>query len=442
MERELSRDFRFGSLMRYALPSVFTFVFIAAYQMVDGLFIAAYVGEIAISAVNLIYPLVSLLVAMGIMLGAGGNAVMVREIGGGRPDQANRAFTQTTAFSVLLGVGCSAIFLMFIEPVMRGLGATDLSAVYLRPYYWILMAASPLVILQSAVGILLIGEGKSGLTAALCVGGGLVNLVLDYVFMRYFGWGIAGAAVATVLGYLLPVVYGCFFYLKKRSAYRFVKGRPDGRLLWDVCYNGSSEMVSNIAASVTVLMMNHIIFGFYGENGISALTVVVFLQFLIQAVYMGFTTAVEAVFSFHFGSGNIPMRRRVFRLCLIWIAVLSAGIGAVVYLLNDELVGMFFAGGTETFEIAQQGLLFSLAACAFTGLNIFASGMFTAFSNGTVSASIAFLRTLVFYAAALLVLPQLFGVTGLWLALPVAEGLAAVVSILFIVRHRGRYQYI
>ena len=442
MERELSRDFRFGSLMRYALPSIFTFVFIAAYQTVDGLFIATYVGEIAISAVNLIYPLVSLLVAVGIMLGAGGNAVVVREIGAGRPGEANRAFTQTTAFSVLLGVTCVAIFLLFPEPIMRGLGATDVSAVYLRPYYWILMAAAPLVILQSAVGILLIGEGKAGLTAALCIGGGLVNLILDYVFMRHFVWGIAGAAVATVLGYLLPVACGCAFYLKKRSAYRFTKCRPDGRLLWDVCYNGSSEMVSNIAASVTVLMMNHIIFGFYGENGISALTVVVFLQFLIQAVFMGFTTAVEAVFSFHFGSGNIPMRKRVFRLCLIWIVVLCVGLDLLVYMLNDELVGLFFAGGTETYDLARQGLLFSLIACAFTGFNIFASGMFTAFSNGAVSASIAFLRTLVFYVAALLVLPQLFGVTGLWLALPAAEGLAAVVSILFIVRHRGRYQYL
>ncbi len=442
MENELSRDFRFGSLMRYALPSIFTFVFIAAYQMVDGFFIATYVGDLAISAVNLIYPLISLQVAIGIMLGAGGNARIVKEMGANRPDEANRAFTQTTLFAAVVGVLCALVFLAFPEPIMRWLGATDVSVVYLRPYYWILMAASPLIILQSAVGILLIGEGKANLTAALCVGGGIINLVLDYVFMRYFRLGIVGAAVATVLGYLLPVAYGCVFYGFKKSTYRFVPCRPDGKLLWAVCFTGSSEMVANVAASVTVLMMNHIIYQFYGDGGISALTVVVFLQFLMQAVFMGFAMATNAVFSFHFGSGNTPMRRRVFRLSSLWIVVLSAGITLLLIALSDPLVGMFFDAGTEIYALAKQGLFFSLIASLFMGFNIFAAGIFTAFSNGAVAVTIAFMRTFVFYAAALLVLPSLMGIIGLWLALPASEISACLVSAAFIVKYRNRYQYL
>ena len=441
-EKELSQDFSFLSLLKFVAPSIFTFVFIAVYQMVDGLFIERYVGEMAISAINLYYPIISLFIALGVMIGTGGNAVIVRKVGEGKRKEAGETFSRVISFTVICGIVCTAVCLLFADPIMRLCGATDGNIDYLRPYYLTMSTFCIAILLQSELGILIIGEGKTVVAAVVIMVGGVLNCVLDYYFMNILGMGIKGAAIATVIGYCSTIAYAVWFYgIARKSSYHLELAKPDLREIGGICFNGSSDMISNLAQGVTVLFMNHLAFRCYGEIGVSALTVVTYVQVLIMMVFMGFTSAVEPVFSYHYGSGNIAMRRKVFRLCMIWSLLLGAVIMALLFLFRDGIIGIFFERGTEFFDISSVGYLISLPACLFVGINIFGSGLFTAFGNGLVSGMLSVIRTFAVLTACLYGLTALFGGPGLWSAWPAAELVSLVITLLVLKKYRPNYQY-
>ncbi|MBR1707785.1 MAG: polysaccharide biosynthesis C-terminal domain-containing protein [Clostridia bacterium] len=442
-EAELGQRFTFWSLLKFVFPSIFTFVFIAIYQMVDGIFIERFVGEMAISAINLFYPIISLFIAVGIMIGTGGNAVIVRKVGEGRHREAGETFSRVIVFTVILGMVCTTVCLVFADPIMRLCGATEGTIEYLRPYYMTMSAFSIAILLQSELGILIIGEGKTVVAAVVIMIGGVLNCVLDYVFMRNLNMGIRGAAIATVIGYCSTIIYAVWFYIiAGKSSYRLELAKPDIREIGQICFNGSSDMVSNLAQGVTVLFMNHLAYRCYGEVGVSALAVVTYVQVFIMMVFMGFTSAVEPVFSFHYGSGNVEMRKRVYRLSMLWNVLLGAVCMILLYFLKKPVVGIFFIPETVFYEIAEKGYLLSLPACLFVGVNIFGSGLFTAFSNGFVSGALSFIRTFLVLTACLYGMTALFGGTGLWLAWPVAELLSLFVTLAAIQKYRERYRYI
>ena len=420
-EKELGQKFTFWSLAKFVAPSIFTFVFIAVYQMADGLFIERFVGEMAISAINLYYPVISLFIAIGIMIGTGGNAVIVKKVGEGKRKEAGQTFSRIITFSVLCSLMLTAICLVFADPIMRLCGATDGNIEYLRPYYMELSTFSLAIILQSELGILIIGEGKTVVAAVVIMIGGVLNCVLDYVFMKYLGLGIRGAALATVIGYCSTILYALWFYvLARKSSYYLELAKPDVKEIGEVCFNGSSDMVSNLASGVTA---------------------VTYVQVLIMMVFMGFTSAVEPVFSFHYGTGNTDMRKLVYRLCIRWSVILGACSMALLAALRIPIIDIFFDPGTDFFDIASRGFLISLPACLFVGVNIFGSGLFTAFSNGKVSAILSVTRTFAVLTACLYTLTALFGGDGLWSAWPAAELISLIVTVFTLRRYRAKYQY-
>lgn len=441
-EAELGQSFTFWSLMKFVIPSIFTFLFIAIYQMVDGMFIGRYVGDMAISAVNLYYPIISLFIAMGVMIGTGGNAVIVRKVGEGRRREAGETFSRVILFTMLIGAICTALCLSFADPIMRLCGATEGNIEYLRPYYMTLSAFAIAILLQSELGILIIGEGKTVVAAVVIMVGGVLNCVLDYLFMHTLDMGIRGAAIATIIGYCSTIAYAVWFYaIARKSSYRLELAKLDLREMGQICFNGSSDMVSNLAQGVTVLFMNHLAYRCYGEVGVSALAVVTYVQVFIMMVFMGFTSAVEPVFSFHYGSGNIEKRQRVYRLCIKWNLVLGTLCLVLLLVFRGPALGIFFAPGTEYYEIAAQGYLFSLPACLLVGINVFGSGMFTAFSNGWISGLLSFSRTFLLLTACLYGMTALFGGTGLWLAWPLAELLSLMVTLVTLRKYKSRYRF-
>ena len=441
-EQELSQAFTSRSLLKFVAPSIFTFVFIGVYQMVDGLFIERYVGDLAISAVNLYYPIISLFIAVGIMIGTGGNAVIVRKVGEGKRKEAGETFSRVLTFTVLCGIVFTAVCLIFAEPIMRLCGATAGNIAYLRPYYMTLSAFSLAILLQSELGILIIGEGKTVVAAVVIMVGGVLNCVLDYVFMRNLNMGIRGAAIATVIGYCTTIAYAIWFYvIARKSSYHLELAKPDLKEIGFICFNGSSDMISNLAQGVTVLFMNHLAYRCYGETGVSALAVITYVQVLISMVFMGFTSAVEPIFSYHYGSGNVEMRQRVFRLCIRWNLLLGAITMLLLFLLRFWLVGVFFDEGSEFYRIASHGYLLILPACLFIGTNIFGSGLFTAFGNGLVSALLSLSRSFVVLSCCLFGLTALFGGPGLWCAWPAAELISCFVTAFVLRKYRSRYQY-
>jgi len=442
MEQELGQDFSFGSLGRFVAPSIFTFVFIAVYQMVDGLFIERFVGDLAISAINLYYPIISLFIAVGIMIGSGGNALIVRKVGEGKRKEAGETFSRVISFTLLCGVLFTLVCLVFAEPIMRLCGATDGNIGYLRPYYMTLSTFSIAILLQSELGILIIGEGKTVVAAVVIMVGGVLNCVLDYIFMHKLNMGIKGAAIATVIGYCSTIAYAVWFYgIARKSSYHLELAKPDLKEIGTVCFNGSSDMISNLAAGVTALFMNHLAYRCYGETGVSALTVVYYVQVLIVMIFMGFTSAVEPVFSYHYGTGNIDMRKKVYRLSMTWCMVLGVSCMLLLFLFRRQIVSIFFSPETAFYRVASLGCLITLPACLFVGVNTFGSGLFTAFSNGLVSGLLSFVRTFLVLTVCIFGMTALFGGPGLWSAWPTAELLSLGITIAALIKYRRRYQY-
>ncbi len=442
-KNSLSKDFNFWSLMKFVFPSIFTFVFIALYQMVDGFFIEKYVGDIAIGAVNLYMPILYLLIAIGIMLGTGSNAIIVKKVGEGKIKEAGKTFSNTIIFSVLVALIITIICIIFNTPIMKLCGATSGNINYLKPYYMIMTSFSVAIMLQTALGILIIGEGKSVQAAIVIIIGGILNCVLDYVFMKYLNMGIKGAAIATVIGYISTVVYAFYYYiLAKKSRYKFEFTRINLKEIGQISFNGSSDMISNLAGGVTSLVMNHLAFKYYGEIGVSSLSVVLYFQFFIQAIFMGFTSAIEPIFSFHYGTGNIKMRKKVFKLSNIWVLIISVITLILTYIFNENIVAIFFDRGTEIFKITQDGLKIFLFATLFVGYNTFYSGLFTAFSNGIISGILSFVRSLVLLVICLYLLSYLFKGIGFWAAWPVAELLSCIICIIFIIKYKNKYEYL
>ncbi len=447
-DKQLGQNFGFFSLMRFALPSIFALVFVAVYQLVDGMFIEKFVGtpevgEISIAAVNLFYPILSLFVAAGIMLGTGGNAVVVKLVGEGKKKEADRVFSETIIFSVIVSVIIAALCLIFRETIMVWLGASEINVEYLRPYYTVLSAAGPVIMLQMALGVMLIGEGRSVLAAVLLIIGGVLNCVLDWLFMAVFNWGITGAAIATAIGYAVTIFYAFYYYSPiGKSKYKIGFTRIRLKEIGFICFNGSSEMISNLSGGVTALFMNHIIFRFQGEIGQSALSVVLYFQFVIIAVFMGFTMAVAPVFSYHYGTGNKEMRAKVFKLSILWTTILGIVLSVIFFLLREPIVGLFFTSGTHIYELTMKGFLFAVPAALFVGFNAFASALFTAFSNGGISAFLSILRTLIILTGMLFLLSWLFGENGMWVSWSVTEAISLIVSAVFLFAYRKKYAYV
>ena len=426
MENRLDREFRFFSLLRFALPSVVMMIFTSLYSIVDGMFVSRFVGEDALAALNIVFPVMSLTMAAGVMLATGGSAIVARRMGSGEEQSALEGFSLLTAVGAAVGAVFSVLGLAAVEPICRLLGGEGALMAYCVPYLRIIMLFGPMSILQLMFQSIFVTAGRPGLGLGLTVAAGVANMVLDYVFIVPVGMG---AALATVVGYCIPAVAGLAFFALRRQGLRFTRPKWDGRMLAGACFNGSSEMVSNLSSAVVTLLFNLTMLELLGPPGVSAITIVLYAQFLLTALYIGFSIGVAPVFSFNYGADNRKRLRSLFRSCLIFIAGSSVVLLLVALFIADGVVTVFSPRGSEVYDLAVHGFRLFAPMILFTGLNIFASALFTALSNGPVSALLSFLRTFGFLTAGLLLLPRLLGVDGVWLAVPVAELLSFGVSL-------------
>ena len=441
MTNTLDRDYGFGSLLKFALPSIIMMIFMSLYTVVDGFFVARFVGADALSAVNIAYPMTSGERAGGGRRATGGSAVVARRLGEGDEKAAREGFALLLAAGLIAGVLFTVLGLTLAEPMSRLLGASPALLGYCTDYLRILMAFAPAYILQLMFQSFFVVAGRPGLGLWLTVAAGLANMVLDYVFIVPLGLGIAGAALATAAGYLIPAAAGAAFFALRRHGLRFIRPRWDARMLLYSCLNGSSEMVTNLASAVITFLFNMLMLRYLGEDGVAAITIVLYAQFLLTALYMGFSMGVAPIISFNYGAENTHRLKSVFRSCMIFVAVSSVAVFIAAMAFSGGIVGVFSPPGTAVFDIAVAGFCMFAPMILFAGLNIFASALFTALSDGRTSALLAFLRTFGFILLGLLVLPIAFGVDGVWLAVPFAELLAGAVSVGCILWGRKRYHY-
>lgn len=431
----LGKNFNGVELLRFALPTITMMVFMGLYTIVDTIFVAHFVNTDALAAINIVCPIISLTVGLGTMLATGGNAIIARNMGEGQQQRAKENFSLIFLVGVGLGVLIFAVCHIWLDQILRLLGASDRLFPYAKAYLGLLICFIPANILQTLFSNLFVTAGKPGLGSILSIGAGVLNIVLDYVFIVLCDMGIAGAALGTGIGYLMPSVVGVIYFLVNRSGQLyFCKPRWDGGVILESCLNGSSEMVSQLATAITTLLFNLSMMNLLGEDGVAAITIINYAQFLMNTFYIGFSMGVAPVIGFNYGEGNHIKQKRILRICVRFVIISSAVVFVAAFAGSGLLVGLYTGNGGAVYDLAVGGFRLFAINFLFSGLNIFTSAMFTALSNGKVSALLSFLRTFVFLVTAILVLPYMLGITGIWLAIPTAELAAVVFSVTFFVK--------
>ena len=442
MSLSIAKDFRFFSLLRFALPTMIMMVFTSLYTIVDGIFISRFVGSNALSSANIVFPVINLIIAVGVMFASGGSALIAKKLGEHKEKEANQDLSLIIATSLFLSVVILAAGTLFLEPVVRLLGSTDILVADCKGYLGMLLFFAPACILQLLFQTFFVTAGRPHLGLILTIMGGIVNMILDYVFMGPLQMGIQGAALATGLGQVIPALAGLVYFFSGKNTLRIVKPHFSLSTLLKSCANGSSEMVTNVSTAVVTFLFNIVMLRLLGEAGVAAITIVLYGQFLFNALYFGFSMGVAPVISYNSGRNNISLLQRIFKICTGFVAISSLIATAVTLVLSPYIVEIFTPAGSPTYEIAKTGFFLFSFNFIFAGMNIFASAMFTAFSDGPVSAAISFARTFIFIVASILLLPELLGVTGVWLSVPAAECVTLMLSFFFFYTKRNKYHYI
>lgn len=438
----LSKEFNTITLLQFAFPTIAMMLFTGLYTIVDTIFVSRFVNTNALSAINIVCPIINITVGLATMLAAGGSAIVARKMGRGNNKEAKENFTLIICTGLVIGLLISVTGLIFLEQIIRGLGASDILLPYCRDYLSILLIFAPANVMQCLYINLFVTAGKPGIGLWLALIAGLTNIILDIIFIVPMQMGINGAAIATSIGYMIPTTAGTWFFISSKGSLSFVRPKLDFKVIVESCFNGSSEMVSQLSTAITTFLFNITMLRLLGEDGVAAVTIIIYSQFLLTTMYIGFSMGVAPVISYNYGSRDYIQLQRIFRICVGVVIACSVLIFTFSMFCGPSISQIFAERGTGVYEITKHGFSIFSFSFLFCGFNIFASALFTALSNGKISAIISFLRTLVFITAGLLVLPVFLNVTGIWLAVPLAEFLALVVSIAFIFRYRKFYQYL
>lgn len=440
---KLSEHFTYNKLFRFVFPSVVMMLFTSIYGMVDGLFVSNYVGTTPFAAINLIWPVIMMLAALGFMVGTGGTAVVAKTFGEGEPEKANRYFSMLVYATIIGGIALAVIGIPFLPRVSGLMGAEGDILEDCVLYGTVMLIALPFFMLQNVFQSFFITAEKPKLGLAVTVGAGVVNIALDALFIVAFGWGLAGAALATGISQFVGGAFPLFYFSRKNnSLLKLSKTSFYGKVLLKTCTNGSSELMSNISASVVTMLFNKQLMDMVGEKGVAAYGVLMYVAFTFAAIFIGYAIGSGPLVSYNYGAKNTTELKSLFKKSIVIVSAGGILMLTLGQLLARPLSTLFVKQDKELFEMTLHAFRIFAFSFVLSGLNIFGSAFFTALNNGFVSAVISFLRTLVFQIAGLLILPAIFGLDGIWYSLVTAELLSFTVTASFLVAMRKKYQYV
>ena len=439
---QLSDHFTCGRLLRFTLPSIIMLVFTSVYGVVDGFFVSNFVGKTPFTAVNFIWPFLMILGAVGFMFGTGGGALIAKTMGEGRREEANRLFSLLIYISIGCGVVLTIAGQIVLRPVMAALGAEGKLLEDAILYGRVLLLGIPAFILQYEFQCLFATAEKPELGLYVTVAAGITNIVLDALLIAVFPLGLVGAAAATALSQAVGGVIPLFYFARpNKSLLRLGKTRYDGRALLRTCVNGSSGLLSNISMSVVSMLYNVQLLRYAGEDGIAAYGVLMYVNMVFIAVFIGYSVGTAPVVSFHYGAQNHDELRGLLRKSLGITSVFAAAMFAAAEVLAGPLSHIFVGYDPGLLAMTYRAFFIYSFSFLFAGFAIFGSSFFTALNDGLVSAAISFLRTLVFQIAAVLLFPLVWDLDGIWLSIVAAEAMAVVVTVVFLVAKRKKYRY-
>lgn len=443
MDKQFKDGITTGKVLRFTFPTISMMIFLALYTTIDGLFVSNLVGERALSALNIAYPALSVIIGIGIMLGMGSSAIIAKNIGEDDLEKARRRFTTMTLFGIVIGLLIIPIGLIFCKEIALLLGATETLFKDTVDYLNIMFIFSPFMVLQLLFQSFFVTAGKPNLGLKVIIASGITNIILDYLFIGVFEMGVSGAALGTSLAFMIPSLTGLIYFSKERdSTLYFVKPKWETKVALRASLNGSSEMVSNLAMAVTTFLFNGAMLEFYNEDGVAAITIAQYLQFLLSSAYIGYSMGVLPVISYSYGRKDEKALKDLFKISMKFIALNSVIWFVMSIAIKPSLINIFVDRNSRVFEIASLGWSYFAVSFLFCGFNIFASALFTAFSNGKISALISTLRTFAILVASILLLPKIFGGIGIWVSISVAEGLTLLVAAFFIIVNNKKYNYI
>lgn len=444
MKIQLSDHFSYGRLLRFTAPSIAMMIFTSVYGVVDGFFVSNYAGKTPFAAVNLIMPFLMVIATVGFMFGTGGSALVAKSFGEGEPERANRNFSLFVYVSFALGVVLAVLGIVFIRPILIRLGAEgallDNCVVYAR----IILAALPFYVLQLLFQSFFVTAEKPQLGLAVTVSAGLTNMVLDAVLVISLPqqYKLAGAALATALSQVVGGTVPLFYFARKNSSIlRLGRTSFDGRAILKACTNGSSEFMSNVSMNIVGMLYNTQLLKFAGENGVAAYGVMMYVSMIFSAAFIGYSIGTAPVVSYHDGARNFPELKSLLRKSLVVIGLFGVCMVASAELLSSRLARMFVGYDAALMELTVSGFQIFALSFIFMGFAIYGSSFFTALNDGLTSAAISFLRTLVFQVAAVLLLPTIWDIDGIWMSIVVAEFMAVVLAAAFLATKRRKYHY-
>lgn len=442
MKIKLSDHFTYARLFRFVLPSIAMMIFTSIYGVVDGFFVSNYAGKMEFAAVNLIMPFPMMLGAFGFMIGTGGSALVSITLGEGKKKEANEFFSMLIYVTIGVGLVLTLLGVLFTEQIVVFLGAEGDILEHCVKYGRLLLLALVPFMLQNVFQSFLVTAEKPTFGLIITIIAGVTNIVLDYVFIGILDGGVVGAALATgisqFVGGLVPLVY---FILPNKSLLHLGRAKWNMSALWKTCFNGSSELMTNLSISLVNMLYNFQLLRFAGEDGVAAYGVIMYVNFIFIAVFLGYAIGTAPIIGYHYGAGNKDEMKNVYGKSIRFNIVAGILMCVLGIAMSGFLARLFVGYDSELCEMTQWGFIVYCIAFLVMGINIYGSSFFTALGNGLVSALISFLRTLLFQVVAVLVLPIFFDLNGVWFSIVAAEGLALVVTIGFLVRCRKKYGY-
>ncbi|MBQ7323422.1 MAG: MATE family efflux transporter [Clostridia bacterium] len=448
----LSDHFTYKKLFQFVLPSIVMMVFISIYGIVDGFFVSNFAGEMPFAALNLIYPFIMILGAVGFMLGTGGNAAVSKLLGEGDGKMANRVFSMLIYATLIIGGVLALIGILFVRPIAELLASAEKNLSeseraqlieYCVIYARIILSALPMFMIQNAFQGFFVTAEKPRLGLYVTIGAGVTNILLDLLFVAGFQGGLVGAAIATALsqciGGALPLFY---FFRKNDSLLRLGKTKFQGKIFLDICINGMSELMTNISMSVVTILFNMQLMRYIGIQGVSAYGIMMYIGFIFIAVFIGYSIGSAPIIGYHFGAENQTELKNILRKSAISLTIAGVVMTLLCVMFAKPLSRIFVPDDRELLQLTIEGLRLYSLGFLLSGLNIFASSFFTALSNGVISLVISFFRTFLFQVVAVLLLPLIWGVNGIWLASVVAELFTLFLSVWLIYWKRKKYGYL
>ena len=442
MNIQLSEHFNYKKLLRFTLPSIIMMIFTSIYGVVDGYFVSNFVGKTSFAAVNFIMPFLMILGCVGFMFGTGGGALIAKTMGEGKKEKANQLFSLFIYISIACGIVITILGILFVRPVAVILGAEDSMLDNCVLYGRVVLIALPAYILQYEFQSFFITAQKPQLGLMVTIATGVANMVMDALFVAVFQWGLVGAAAATALSQTMGGIIPIFYFSKENtSLLRLTKTKYDGRALLKACTNGSSELMSNISMSIVSMLYNVQLMKYAGEDGVSAYGVLMYVNLIFLAAFIGYSVGTAPIISYHYGAENHTELKSLLRKSLIIIGIFSIAMLGLAEGLAKPLALIFVGYDQELLHLTLRGFSIFSFSFLFAGIAIFGSSFFTALNNGLVSALISFLRTLVFQVAAVLIFPLFLDIDGIWMSIVAAEIMAALVTVLLLFGKRSSYHY-